>query len=300
MSAIEEQTVVDGTGRRLVTQSVTGCLEPAIGRSGLSASALAQWVGRLDAAVSDLRTAYERGTLAHLRVPEATADITDAEAAMAVLSEGAQTIVFLGTGGSSLGGQALAQFSGWNLPGGADESQRGRPRTRFYDNLDATTLARALATLDLETTRFVVISKSGGTPETLAQAVAALASVKAAGMGDRIGRHFLALADPATGGKTSGLRQLARDFGFPVLDHEPGIGGRFSVLTNVGLLPAIARGLDVRALRQGARAVVEGLLKAKSAADIAPAVGAATAVAHLRVRGVEVYGMKTIPDRVGG
>jgi glucose-6-phosphate isomerase len=44
-----------------------------------------------------------------------------------------------------------------------------RPRTRFYDNLDARTLSRALSTLDLASTRFVVISKSGNTPETLVQ-----------------------------------------------------------------------------------------------------------------------------------
>jgi len=299
MSGVELQAVVDGTGRRLVTQSVAGCLEPAIGASGLSVSALETWTGRLDGAVRELKAAYEIGALPHLRVPGATADIAQAEAAMQALSEGAQTIVFLGTGGSSLGGQALAQLNGWNLPGGADEGQRGRPRTRFYDNLDAITLERALATLDLETTRFVVISKSGGTPETLAQAVAALAAVKTAGLGDRIGRHFLALADPPTGGKLSGLRRLASDFGIPVLDHEPGIGGRFSVLTNVGLLPAIARGLDVRALRRGAKAVVDGLLKAQHAAEMTSAIGAATAVGLLRERGVKISVMMPYADRLG-
>ncbi|MEZ5817983.1 MAG: glucose-6-phosphate isomerase [Hyphomicrobiaceae bacterium] len=299
MSAIETQNIVDGSGRRLVTQSVAGCLESAIGSSGLTEARLKGWVHRLDGAMGDLRTAYERGTLAHLRVPEATADIAEAEAAMTALSEGAQTIVFLGTGGSSLGGQALAQLNGWNLPGGADEAQRNRPRTRFYDNLDATTLGRALETLDLATTRFVVISKSGGTPETLAQAVAALAAVKEAGLGDRIKRHFLALADPVSGGRVSGLRQLAADFGIPVLDHEPGVGGRFSVLTNVGLLPAIARGLDVRALRRGAGAVVQGLLGATGADSFAPAVGAATAIGLLREQGVKCSVMMPYADRLG-
>ena len=50
-----------------------------------------------------------------------------------------------------------------------------------------------------------------------------------------------------------------------MLDHDPGIGGRFSGLTNVGLLPALARGLDVEALRAGARSVVEAMLAAKRA-----------------------------------
>ncbi|MGE3916687.1 MAG: glucose-6-phosphate isomerase, partial [Hyphomicrobiaceae bacterium] len=177
--------------------------------------------------------------------------------------------------------------------------QRQRPRTRFYDNLDATTLGRALESLDLAATRFVVISKSGGTPETLAQAVAALGAVRKAGLESRISRHFLALADPSPAGRPSGLRQLAADFRIPVLDHEPGVGGRFSVLTNVGLLPAIVRGLDVRALRRGAKAVVDGLMAAGPAADFAPAAGAALAVALLRERGVKVSVMMPYADRLG-
>lgn len=295
----ETLAIQDAGGRALLTQTVWGCLDGAIGAVGLAPEALSAWACRLDVALADLRRAYADSSLPHLRVPETTDDIIEAEAAMAALSEGARTIVFLGTGGSSLGGQALSQLNGWNLPGGAEDGQRERPRTRFYDNLDATTLGRALAGLDLAATRFVVISKSGGTPETLAQAVGAIAAVRDAGLGDRIPRHFLAVADPAKGGKPSGLRQLAADFRIPVLDHEPGIGGRFSVLTNVGLLPAIARGLDVRALRRGAKAVVDGLLAAKSAADFAPAVGAALAVGLLRDRGVKVSVMMPYADRLG-
>jgi len=299
LASIDTQSIGDGAGRRLLNQTVTGCLEPAIGQSGLSAALLEQWVARLDGPVAELRRNYVDGTLSHLRIPEATTDIVAAEAAMSELSRGAHTIVFLGTGGSSLGGQALSQLSGWSLPGGADKRQRGRPRTRFYDNLDAVTLGGALASLDLATTRFVVISKSGGTPETLAQAVCAIGAMQSAGLGDRIAQQFLALADPATGGKLSGLRQLAKAFQFPVLDHEAGVGGRFSVLTNVGLLPAIARGMDVRALRRGAKAVVDSLLEAKSATAFAPAVGAAIAIGLLRERGVKVSVMLPYADRLG-
>ena len=293
------QTIAGDGGRVLITQSLAGCLDTAIGACGLPAASLASWCSRLDSALDDLRRAYADGSLPHLRIPEATADIAAAEAAIAALSEGARNIVFLGTGGSSLGGQALSQLKGWNLPGGADVGQRERPRTRFYDNLDAITLGRALASLDLASTRFVVISKSGGTPETLSQAVAALAAVRDAGLADRIPRTFLAVADPPKGGKLSGLRQLAADFGIPVLDHEPGIGGRFSVLTNVGLLPGLARGLDVRALRRGAKAVVDGLIAAKSAADFAPAAGAALAIGLLREKGIKVSVMMPYADRLG-
>jgi glucose-6-phosphate isomerase len=294
------QTIVDRSGRRLLHQDMAGCLEAHIGAAGLSADESAAWIARLERPLESLRRAQAEATLPHLGIPTASADIAAAEAAMAALAEGARTIVFLGTGGSSLGGQALAQLGGWNLPGGADAAQMGRPRSRFYDNLDALTLQRALASLDLATTRFVIISKSGGTPETLAQAVAALGAVKAAGLGSRIPRMFLALADPpAASDRLSGLRALAADLSIPVLDHEPGIGGRFSVLTNVGLLPAIARGLDVRALRRGAAAVVEGLLAAPEPAAFAPAVGAAAAIGLAKARGIRVNVMMPYADRLG-
>ena len=109
--------------------------------------------------------------------------MAEAEAALERLSEGADTIVFFGIGGSSLGGQTLAQLGGWNIPGMASEAQRRRPRTRFYDNLDAVTLQSALGLLRSRRQRASSItSKSGGTPETLVQALAALAAVKAAGL----------------------------------------------------------------------------------------------------------------------
>ena len=90
--------------------------------------------------------------------------------------------MFFGTGGSSLGGQTLAQLGGWGIPGDDKHGSETRPRTRFYDNLDARTLELALSGLDLKSTRFVVISKSGGTPETLVQVTTAIDAVRQAGL----------------------------------------------------------------------------------------------------------------------
>jgi glucose-6-phosphate isomerase len=283
----------------LVVQSIDGCLDTTIGAAGLAQSELDTWLGRLERALSELQDDHRSGKLPLLRVPEATDDIAAAQAALARLSEGAQTIVFFGTGGSSLGGQALAQLAGWNIPGGADAEQRKRPRTRFYDNLDALTLERALASFDLSRTRFVVVSKSGGTPETMVQAVSALQAVIAAGLEPQIPRLFLGVTEPSQSGKTNALRSLFESYGIPLLDHHTGIGGRFSGLTNVGLLPALARGLDVHALRGGAKAVVDALLAAKHPRDFAPAVGAATAIGLNRDRGIRVMVMMPYADRLG-
>ncbi|MBX9588477.1 MAG: hypothetical protein K2X43_04175 [Hyphomonadaceae bacterium] len=281
-------------------QAIAGCLDGAIGHHGLSEAELVPWLDRLAPALARLQDDYRTRRLPHLRIPEESTDIVAAEAAFARLCQGARAVIFFGTGGSSLGGQTLAQLGGWHIPGTADEAQKRRPRTRFYDNLDGETLQSALGSFDdVGAARFVVISKSGGTPETLVQALAALDAVKAAGHGARIPELFLGISEPRTQGKANGLRTLFEAHGIPMLDHHPGIGGRFSALTNVGLLPAIARGLDPRAVRAGARSVVDALMAARTPRDCAPALGAAVAVALARDRGIRVQVMMPYSDRLG-
>jgi glucose-6-phosphate isomerase len=280
-------------------QSISGALDETIGAHGLDRASFGRWLARLEPEIDRLRGEYETGELPLLRVPEDTADIGQAEASLGRLSDGAHTIVFFGIGGSSLGGQTLAQLAGWNVPGGLDERQKRRPRTRFYDNLDPETLGRALDALDLAATRFVVISKSGNTPETLVQALVALQAVKAAGLEREIPRLFLGLTEPAAAGKSNGLRSLLSAHKVPTVDHHTGIGGRYSALTNVGLLPALARGLDVHALRAGARAVVALLRSAEKPDSLPAAVGAALNVALSKERNIRVLVMMPYADRLG-
>jgi glucose-6-phosphate isomerase len=283
----------------LYRQRIETALVDGLGPRGLPRAELEARLARLAPALQELRNAYADRSLPLLRIAEETADIEAAEAALAKLSAGARTVVFLGTGGSSLGGQTLAQLAGWNLPGSAGKPSKDRPRTRFYDNLDPDTLGAALADLDLASTRFVVISKSGGTPETLTQALAVIAALQEAGLGPRLPELLLGLTEPAVAGRANGLRSLLEGLGAPVLEHHPGIGGRFSVLTNVGLLPAMARGLDVRAVRAGARSVLEAMLAAPSTADFAPAVGAALSIALAEAQDVTVHVMMPYADRLG-
>ena len=280
------------------TQSIDGCLEARIGAHGLPQAALDASLAKLEPRLETLRKAHEDGSLPLLRVPERRDDIAPARDALKELSHGARTLVFFGTGGSSLGGQTLAQLSGWGIQGDDKHGSEARPRLRFYDNLDATTLELAFAGLDLKTTRFVVTSKSGGTPETMVQVIAALEAVRAAGLEDRIPELFLGLTEPAVKGKANGLRALCEHFGIPVLDHDPGVGGRFSALTNVGLLPALARGLDVEKLRDGAQSVLAGLLDKRPASEFAPAVGAAIAIGLAKERGVRANVMLPYSDRL--
>jgi glucose-6-phosphate isomerase len=281
-----------------LTQSVEGCLEATIGDAGLSPASLDRLIGHLKPRLDQLREAYAVGTLPLLRVPEWRDDIVAAREALTRLTRDANTLVFFGTGGSSLGGQTLAQLGGWGIPGDEGNGRGSRPRTRFYDNLDARTLERALAGLDFATTRFVITSKSGNTPETLIQAMAAIEAVRDAGLAGRVPELFLGLTEPASQGKTNGLRDLCQSLSIPTLPHDADIGGRFSGLTNVGLLPALARGLDVSALRDGAGSVVEALLAGGEPKDFAPAVGAAVAIGLAKERGVRVSVIWPYSDRL--
>lgn len=279
-------------------QSVEGCLEAKIGGAGLSQASLGAHLAKLEARLDGLRKDYATSALPLLRVPEWRDDIGQAREALQRLTHGARTLVFFGTGGSSLGGQTLAQLGGWGIPGDDKHGSETRPRTRFYDNLDARTLELALGSLDLKTTRFVVISKSGGTPETLVQIAAAIEAVRKAGLAGRIPELFLAVTEPKRPGVTNGLRALCERFNVPALDHDPNIGGRFAGLTNVGLLPALARGLDAVALREGAGEVVRAMLNCRTAADFAPAVGAAIAVGLAKERGIRANVMLPYSDRL--
>ena len=279
------------------TQSVDGCLQASIGASGLRQASLDANLAELEARLASLRGAHQSGTLPLLLVPARRDDIAPAQDAIDRLSEGATTLVFFGTGGSSLGGQTLAQLGGWCIPG--DNGNGGdRPRRRFYDNLDPRTLERALAGLDPGTTRFILTSKSGNTPETLVQAIAAIQIFHAAGLKDRIARSFLGLTEPASPGVSNGLRALCEALSIPMLPHDPGIGGRYSGLTNVGLLPALAHGLDVMALREGAENVVQSLLNAKQAADFSAAIGASVAIGLAKEKGIKANVMMPYADRL--
>ncbi len=280
-------------------QDLSGCLAGAIGGHGLDAQSLAPWMSKADAALDRLRSDYKTGALPLLKIAEETADVAEAAAALAKLSEGARTIIFFGTGGSGLGGQTLAQIAGWGIPHTAASTPHMRPRIRFYDNLDGGTLEALLAHTDFETTRFVVTSKSGGTTETLAQAITTLSAVKAAGLAAKIPQLFLGVTEPAKPGKANGLRALFEGLGIPLIGHHTGIGGRFSCLTNVGLLPAQARGLDAHAIRDGARSVLEPILAGAKASDVPAASGAAAMVGLSKARGVRTLVLMPYSDRLG-
>jgi glucose-6-phosphate isomerase len=256
-------------------QSIDSALEKNVGPHGAAEGALDAMLERAQGALEALRRWHADGSLPLLRLPGKQDDLAAIRDAARGLAAGASDIVMLGTGGSSLGGQTLAQLAGYNVPGVG--ALREPPRLHFIDNLDPHSFETMLARLPLASTRFVAISKSGGTAETLMQTIAALAALKQAGIDAR--SAVLGISEPAKAGRRNGLRELLGKHQVPMLDHDPGVGGRYSALTNVGLLPAAALGLDIAALRQGAAAALAPVLAKKPPAQVPAALGAALAVA---------------------
>jgi glucose-6-phosphate isomerase len=284
----------DGGEAMAIHQSIDNAREQRIGPHGVADKALNDALGRTGAALEALRARHADGGLPLLRLPERQDDLAGIRDAASRIAEGASDIVLLGTGGSSLGGQTLAQLAGYAVPGVG--ALRDPPRVHFIDNLDPASFETTLAKLPLATTRFVAISKSGGTAETLMQTIAALTALKLAGLDAR--KAFLGISEPDKAGKRNGLRDLLGRHQVAMLDHDVRVGGRFSALTNVGLLPAAAVGLDIAAVRKGAAAALAPVLANKKPAEVPAALGAALSVALAESKGKSICVLMAYTDRL--
>src|SRR5688500_11932267 len=157
-------------------------------------------------------------------------------------------VVVLGIGGSALGPIALRTSlrpSGWNA---LDAKGRGgQPALHVLDNVDPITMAALLERLDLRKTLFITISKSGGTAETMAQYLIVRDRLRSE-LGEGGKKQLVFVTDPVKGA----LRAIANSDSVPALEIPSNVGGRFSVLTPVGLLPAALMGVDTSAMLAGA------------------------------------------------
>ncbi len=279
-------------------QSIELCLEPAIGSSGLTVADLKLATSRTTDILARLHGARESGAMPLLSLPALQDDLDEINAEAERIRSSASDVLICGTGGSSLGGQALAQLTGWKTPNGAEAvTNSTRPRMHFLDNIDAYSLDNLIADIDLSTTHVIVISKSGSTAETLSQAILLIDAYRQQCGEQEIGAHFTVITEPDSDGK-NGLRRIADKFSCKVVDHPPGLGGRFSVLSCVGLLPAAIAGVDIAAVRRGAKDVLDRALDASAPDRSAPAVGAAIAVALGRELGLNCSVLFAYGDRL--
>src|SRR5688572_30402682 len=157
------------------------------------------------------------------------------EFAAEVRDAGITDAVLLGMGGSSLGPEVLRRSYG-----------EGAIRLHVLDSTHPDEIRRVRDALDLSRTLFIVSSKSGGTIETMSQ-------FKYFHSLQDDGAHYVAVTDPGTS-----LAQLGAEHGFRrVFENDPEIGGRYSVLSYFGLVPAAIAGYDVRAILASAQEAME-------------------------------------------
>ncbi|HTV88190.1 MAG TPA: bifunctional transaldolase/phosoglucose isomerase [Stellaceae bacterium] len=185
----------------------------------------ARWLGWLTIVDAQLKAA------AHLAA--FTADVKGA---------GFTDALLLGMGGSSLGPEVLAQTLA-NKP--------GFPRLQIVDTTDPAQLRRLEASIDLTKTLFIVSSKSGSTLEPNILKEYFFARAKEV-LGAAAAGHFIAVTDPG-----SSVEKMARAEGFRCVFHgEPTIGGRYSVLSDFGMAPAAAIGIDTKGFLERAAEMV--------------------------------------------
>lgn len=146
--------------------------------------------------------------------------------------------VVIGTGGSSLGGKTICAIS-------------KKDNVRFIENIDATTLTELFAK-DLSRTGFLCISKSGETLETIYATLFLISKEN----------NFKDRVVIITENKNSALRQIAREHALMCFEHPMNIGGRYSVFSIVGMIPALICGFDPKKIRLGANRILEDFANA--------------------------------------
>ncbi len=221
-------------------------LATRIGRHGLADGELAGLESRAQAAHEHLAGLRAAGNLGWWGLPGDASIVDPAIALGEELKDKFENVVVLGIGGSSLGPKAVISALAGPFHNLQATGKRKGARVFFPDNSDPATFAALLAELDLGKTCFLAVSKSGGTAETLAQLL-----VVRERCGGKLADRVIAITDPEKGA----LRKIATAEGWRTLPVPPKVGGRFSVLTAVGLVPIAAAGVDARAVCAGAEAM---------------------------------------------
>jgi glucose-6-phosphate isomerase len=225
---------------------VNGCYDPAAG--GLERADLSALAPAARRAFEDFEARRRSGEVGFADLP---GDAEAARAAAALAKDLAgrfENLVVLGIGGSSLGGRAIVAALCHPFHNLLPRERRGGMRVFFPDNSDPATFEALLGMLDLAETCFATVTKSGGTAETMAQHLAlrerCIARFGEAGYRERC----VLVTDPAKGA----LRAIAGAEGLRALGVPANVGGRFSALSAVGLLPAAAAGVEIEELLAGA------------------------------------------------
>jgi glucose-6-phosphate isomerase len=266
--------------KHLYTQDIESAFED-FSAAGANRERYQFWLDSLAPAIPQIKSKPQREAEPVFSLPSRTDDLAEIEEIASTISKNFTTLVVAGMGGSSLSGETLAYL---RKPGGLG--------LRFIDNIDPLSMDTLTQSLDWEKTAFLVISKSGNTAESLAQMAILLRGAKS--KTSNYAKQFFVIT--ITDGNP--LHTIAKTHGMRVLAHDPKLGGRFSILSCVGLIPAAAIGLNIRALRAGALATLNENFSAQ--AKNAPAAQSAALHLALMEKNVRMNVMMYYGDPLGG
>jgi glucose-6-phosphate isomerase len=272
----------------------TNMLRPALSGRGIDPAELVRFQADFEhahAQIEQRRAAHELG---FFELPYETGVVDDIQRFADGVGQAFDTVVVLGIGGSALGTLALQQAlvkPHWNE---LDDAGRDYfPRLYVLDNIDPTTLSPLLDRIDVRRTLFNVVSKSGSTAETMAQFLIVRDKLEKTLGVEAYRSHLVFTTDPEKGV----LRSIARSEEIATLPVPENVGGRFSVLSSVGLLPAALIGVDIRALLSGA-AEMDDRCRTKNLSDNPAGLFAALQfLAHTRAS-APIHVMMAYTDRL--
>jgi len=219
----------------MITLNFVNMLSDSIEEEGITKSDIESLKDKIDNAHQMIVKRAKRG-LSFLDLPKQ--DISKIRQSAKKIRDSYENFILLGIGGSALGPKCILEALS------PMHNLRNTPRVFIYDNVDPMTLKTMLSIVDTSKTAINVITKSGTTAETMASFMTLYDIVKKAD-------NFIATTDPEKGD----LRKISTELGFTTLPIPPDVGGRYSVLSPVGLLLAEVIGIDSEELLRGAEDV---------------------------------------------
>ena len=266
--------------RALFTQDIEYAFADLVGPRGADRARFYHWHDQLIPALVHLQANPPRAAAPIFEMPAAREDLAEIEVIGTQIAERFSDLIVVGMGGSSLSGETLEPL---RQPGGL--------RVHYLDNIDPYSFAVLMDDLPWATTAVLAVSKSGGTVETIAL-LAVLMEQMRQHLANHYAKNFFIITVP----NDNPMHRLATEQGMRVIAHHPDLGGRFSILSCVGLVPAAALGVDIRGLREGAQIALAENFSSKTA----PAVESAALHLALMEKNISTNVMMHYSDRFCG
>ena len=194
----------------------------------------------ISAYASRLNAEIKGGEIGYYHLPDTGADVIEKALSYKRQHKNITDVVVIGIGGSSLGPKAVASML-------EPYKEKNTPFLHFIENVDSITIETILKKIQKESTLFLIVSKSGNTIETISLAKLVMANTSYIPGSLNFSDRFAVITDP-----NSPLEKFAKEYGLDIYNIPKNVGGRFSVLSAVGLVPLSICGYDTKMLLQGA------------------------------------------------